>query len=78
MARSRVFSAGNYYADREHGLLSPPEMGWWLAVSIFLVNAISDAGQILLGHRLEGSIGVAVAGTILLYLAKPKVRATFT
>ena len=52
--------------------------GWWLAVGIFLVNGISDAGQILLGHRLEGGIGVAVAGAILLYLSQPNVRTTFT
>ena len=51
--------------------------GWWLAAGIFLVNGISDAGQILLGHLLEGGIGAAVAGAILLYLSRPKVRAIF-
>jgi hypothetical protein len=52
--------------------------GWWLAVGIFLVNGISDAGQILSGHLLEGSIGMAVAGAILFYLSRPNVRTTFT
>ena len=52
--------------------------GWWLAVAIFLVNGLSDAGQILLGHFLEGGIGVAVAGAILFYLSRPKVREIFT
>jgi hypothetical protein len=52
--------------------------GWWLAAAIFIVNGISDTGQILLGRLLEGGIGVAVAGAILLYLSQPKVRATFT
>jgi hypothetical protein len=28
--------------------------GWWLAVFIFLINGLSDAGQILIGHFLEG------------------------
>jgi len=60
------------------GCFRQRKWGWWLAVGIFLVNGISDAGQILLGHFLEGGIGVAVAGAILLYLLQPKVRATFT
>jgi hypothetical protein len=52
--------------------------GWWLAIAIFVINGLSDAGQILIGHFLEGSIGVAVAGAILFYLLRPKVRETFT
>jgi small multidrug resistance family-3 protein len=51
--------------------------GWWLAIGIFLINGLSDAGQILLGHFLEGGIGVLVAGAILFYLSRPKVRGTF-
>ena len=51
--------------------------GWWLAVAIFLVNGLSDVGQIFLGHFLEGGIGVVVAGTILLYLSRPHTRAVF-
>lgn len=52
--------------------------GWWLAITIFVINGLSDAGQILVGHFLEGGIGVAVAGAILFYLSRPKVRGTFT
>lgn len=52
--------------------------GWWLAIAIFVINGLSDAGQILIGHLLEGGIGVAVAGAILFYLSRPKVRGTFT
>lgn len=52
--------------------------GWWLAISIFVINGLSDAGQILIGHFLEGSIGVAVAGAILFYLSRSKVRESFT
>ena len=52
--------------------------GWWLAIAIFVINGLSDAGQILIGHFLEGGIGVAVAGAILFYLSRPKVRGTFT
>ena len=52
--------------------------GWWLAIGIFIVNGLSDTGQILIGHFLEGAIGVAVAGGILFYLSRPNVRGTFT
>jgi len=52
--------------------------GWWLAVIIFLINGLSDAGQILIGHFREGGIGVAVAGFILFYLSQPHVRGAFT
>ena len=52
--------------------------GWWLAVVIFLIDGLSDAGQILIGHFLEGGIGVAVAGVILFYLSRPNVRGVFT
>jgi hypothetical protein len=52
--------------------------GWWLAVVIFLINGLSDAGQILIGHFLEGGVGIAVAGVILFYLSRPHVRGAFT
>ena len=52
--------------------------GWWLAVVIFLINGLSDAGQILIGHFLEGGIGVAVSGAILFFLSRPKVHGTFS
>jgi hypothetical protein len=51
--------------------------GWWLAVAIFAVNGLGDAGQLLLGHFVEGGIGVAVAGLILFYLMRRKVRAEY-
>ncbi len=52
--------------------------GWRLAVGIFLVNGLSDAGQLFLGHYLEGGIGVIVAAAILFYLSRRKVRGVFT
>jgi hypothetical protein len=51
--------------------------GWWLAVAIFAVNGLSDAGQMALGQYIEGGIGVIVAGAILLYLYRPKTKAAF-
>ena len=60
------------------GCFRQREWGWWLAVAIFAVNGLSDAGQIVLGHLLEGGIGVLTAGAILFYLSRPKVMAAFS
>jgi hypothetical protein len=52
--------------------------GWWLAVAIFAANGLGDAGQMVLGHFLEGGVGIAVAAAILFYLSRPNVRNSFT
>ena len=65
-------------ASASVGCLRRRIWGWRLALAIFVINGLSDAGQILIGHFLEGGIGVAVAGAILFYLSRPKVRGTFT
>lgn len=59
------------------GCIRRRNWGWWLAVAIFLINGLSDAGQLLMGHVLEGGIGVTVAVAILIYLTRVK-RGTFT
>jgi len=51
---------------------------WRLAVAIFAANGLGDTIQLLLGHILEGGIGVAVAGTILFYLTRPRVRNSYS
>lgn len=52
--------------------------GWWLAVAIFGVQGLSDVGELLAGHLVEGGIGVSAAGALLFYLSRPHVRAAFT
>ena len=59
------------------GCFRQRKWGWWLAVAIFAINGLSDAGQVVLGHTIEGGIGVVVAGAILFYLSLPKTRAAF-
>lgn len=59
------------------GCVLQRKWGWWLAVAIFALNGLGDAAQIVLGHYVEGAIGVAAAGTILFYLSRPRVRAAF-
>lgn len=52
--------------------------GWRLAVTIFAVNGLGDAAQLVMGRFLEGGVGVAVASAILLYLFRPSVLGTFS
>jgi len=59
------------------GSFKQRKWGWWLATTIFAVNGLSDAGQIVLGHVAEGVIGVLVAGAILFFLTRPTVRAAY-
>ena len=51
--------------------------GWRVAVTIFAVNGLSDAVQMILGHLVEGGIGVLVAGAVLFYLMRASVRAEY-
>jgi hypothetical protein len=60
-----IASAGNFLNRR---------WGWWLAIGIFGANGVGDVVQLLMGRFLEGGIGVAVAGAILFYLTRPRVR----
>ena len=50
---------------------------WWLAVLIVATQVLGDAVNLLLGHLLEGGTGVLLAGALLFYLLRPKIRAAF-
>jgi hypothetical protein len=52
--------------------------GWWLALTIFTVNGLGDAVQIVLGHYAEGGIGVLVTAMILFYLTRRRTRLAFS
>lgn len=52
--------------------------GWWLAVTMFAANGLGDIAQLSMGRVLEGAIGVTVAGAILYYLTRPRVRRAFS
>jgi hypothetical protein len=51
--------------------------GWWVAVLGISANGLADAARGLAGARLEGLIGVTVAGAIVWWLTRPRVRALF-
>jgi hypothetical protein len=51
--------------------------GWTLGVTIISINAAGDLLNITLGERLKGAVGVVIAGSLLIYMTRPKVRAYF-
>jgi len=51
--------------------------GWTLGVTIIAINAAGDLVNIARGERLKGAVGLVVAGSLLIYMTRPKVRAYF-
>jgi hypothetical protein len=51
--------------------------GWRLAVIVLAVHLAGDVGNILVGRPLQGTLGVIVAGALLIYLLRPTTRAQF-
>ena len=51
--------------------------GWRLAAAIIAIQVLGDLVNVFLGRVPEGVIGVAVAGALLFYLLRAKVRAVF-
>jgi hypothetical protein len=48
-----------------------------LAIGIFAINGTGDVAQLFLGHYLEGAVGVAAAGLLIVWLTRAKVREAF-
>jgi hypothetical protein len=59
------------------GWLNRLYWAWWLAVAIIGTQLAGDFVNLLLGHVMEGAIGIAAAGTLLGYLLKQSVRSLF-
>ena len=51
--------------------------GWRLAVAIIAAQVLGDVVNCVRGDLLRGGLGVLIAGALLLFLLRPKVRATF-
>lgn len=51
--------------------------GWRLAVVIIATQVLGDAVNFATGNLLRGGTGVIIAGALLLFLLRPRVRATF-
>jgi hypothetical protein len=51
--------------------------GWRLAVFIIATQVLGDLVNVLMGRVIEGGVGIAVAGALLLYLLRANVKAVF-
>lgn len=59
------------------GWLQRRVWGWWLAVIVIATQILGNLMNIFLGRIVEGGIGFTIAGLLLLYLLRAKVRAVF-
>lgn len=59
------------------GWLKSRKWGWLLAVAIIGSQVMGNAVQILLGHVVEGIVGVAIAGALLFYITRKPMRRIF-
>jgi hypothetical protein len=51
--------------------------GWQLTVFIIATQVLGDLVNVLLGRVIEGGVGVAIAGALLLYLLRANVKSVF-
>ena len=51
--------------------------GWKLAVTIIATQVLGDVVNCFRGGLLRGGTGILIAGALLLFLLRPKIRATF-
>ena len=51
--------------------------GWRLAVIVIGINALGDGVRALSGEIVEGLVGLAIAGSVLWLLFKPRFRRVF-
>jgi hypothetical protein len=51
--------------------------GWRLAVVVIATQVLGDLVNVFSGHVVEGGLGVAIAGALLLYMLGADVKAVF-
>jgi hypothetical protein len=51
--------------------------GWMLGVTIIALHATGDLINGVMGERLKGAFGVAIAGLLLIYMTRSGVRSHF-
>jgi hypothetical protein len=51
--------------------------GWVLGVTIIAINAAGDLVNLVIGERTKGAVGVVIAGLLLIYMTRSRVRAYF-
>ena len=51
--------------------------GWVLGTAIIAINAAGDLANLTMGEHWKGAVGVAIAGLLLIYMTRPRVRRCF-
>jgi hypothetical protein len=51
--------------------------GWALGTTIIAINVAGDLVNLARGERLKGAVGVAIAGPLLIYMTRSRVRNYF-
>jgi hypothetical protein len=51
--------------------------GWVVGITIIAINMAGDLGQIVFGERWKGAVGVVIAGMLLIYMTRARVRNHF-
>ena len=59
------------------GWLRRRKWGWGLAVAIISTQVLGDLVNALRGEVIQGSVGIVLAGALLLYMTRPHVRRMF-
>lgn len=59
------------------GWLRRRHWGWRLCIAIVATQVLGDLVNCLRGDFLRGGVGFAIAGALLIYLLRPKIRAYF-
>lgn len=83
LLRLRPFSTAGFIvicaamAAAAFGTAMRKRWGLSLATAILLINALGDAARAISGAWLSGLIGLSVAGALVWWLTRPRVRAVF-
>jgi hypothetical protein len=51
--------------------------GWAMAVGIIAVQALGDVANVFLGQFVRGAVGATIAGFVLIFLLRPRMRRVF-
>lgn len=66
------------FAATAWGAFHRRQWGHGLAVGVFVVNALADAGRMVSGSFADGALGVVISGAAIVWLTRPGVRALFS
>jgi hypothetical protein len=65
-------------AAAAYGCFKRRRWGRTLAVIILALNALGDAIHVIQSGAIEGALGVVIAGALVLWITRPRVKALFS